>query len=420
MKKSILFILIAPLFLIGESMSVREAVEFANKNNKDIQMQKKSVTIKNLQYSKSFLYYLPEINLNTSWSKTGSNHPYQSVIDSGYSGTISLTQPIFNYNYIEGVAFANIDKVKEEISFELVKMNVEIGTISKFYNVLSLFNEEKAAKFLLEKSSQTFKMVESKYELRSANKSEYLKAKVDYINSEINYNTVKSNLDISKKELFNYIGIKYTDCILEDDISIDTLQIEDLEILKERLTKYDPQILAEKINLQYSMSMLRSSISDFLPYINWNLSYSTRVDNIPTFSNWEDGDNWSTSISFVLPLFKGGRRAIDIAENKINYQKSKINYKKAIEDRIRELLEKISDVRGGYLTYTSAIDAEEMAKENFNISEIQYKNGSISQIEYLNAKKIYEDAKSNLIRSKYAYLTNRLQLDVMTGKWKGE
>ena len=416
----LIFFLLMPVFLIGKPLTVADAVNYAKTGNKDILIERKALTEKRLELAKSITNYLPSVNLNGTWNKNGMDQPYDNVFDSSYSAGLSLSQPIFNYNLLENINASNIDKVKEELSFNVLVRTVEINTVSKFYSVMAFKSELKAAEFSLAKSKENYDMVEQKYKLGSADRTEYLKAKVDYLNASMSYNTLKSQLEIAKNDLFSYIGVNKDTFELVDDVKVDSVLLPDEDSLKTELIKYDPEILSARLNLQYIVSSLRRAISSFLPTVNWNISYSTRLDSFPKFSNWQSGDSWSTSISLSLPLFNSGGRAIEIAEDKVAYQKAKISYAKKVDERIDDLIRQISDLKTSYISYQSAKSADELAKENYNINDLLYRKGSISQIEYYDAKRGYEEAGSNLIKAKYSFLNSKLKLDIMIGSWKGD
>jgi len=419
MYKLIYFLLI-PVFLIGKPLTVADAINCAKTGNKDILIERKALTEKRLELVKSITNYLPSVNLSGSWGKNGTDQPYNSVLDSSYNAGVSLSQPIFNYNLLENINASNIDKVKEELSFKVLVRTVEINTITKFYSVMAFKSKLKAAEFLLASSKENFNMVEQKYKLGSADRSEFLKAKVDYLNARINYNTLKSQLNVAKNDLFSYIGLNADTFELVDDMKMDSISLPDADSLKSKLVKYDPEILSARLNLQYIVSSLRRAVSSFLPTVNWNISYSTRLDSFPKLSNWKNGDSWSTSISLSLPLFNSGGRAIEIAEGKVSYQKAKLSYAKKLDERMDDLMSQISELRTSYITYQSAKSADELAEENYNINNLLYRKGSISQIEYYDAKRGYEEAEANLIKAKYSLLTNKLKLDIMIGSWKGD
>lgn len=416
----LIILLMMPVFLLGKPLTVRDAINLSRKGNKDILIERKSVTQKRLSFAKSISNYLPSVNLTGSWEKSGLDRPYNNVVDSSFSAGVSLSQPIFNYNLIENVNASNIEKVKEELAFKVLERTVEINTIDKFYSVMALKSEFKAAQFLLAKSRDNFAMVEQKFKLGSADKSEYLKAKIDYLNAEMNFNRLETQLQISKNEFFTYIGVSSDTFEFVDDMKIDTLLLPNTDSLKTKLVKYDPEILSERLNLQYTMLALREAIASYLPNISWHISYNTRLDSFPNLSNWKNGDSWSTGITLSLPVFNSGGRAIDIAESKVAYQKAKLNYQKKLDKRINDLISQISDLKTSYINYKSAESADKLAEENYMTNDLLYKKGSISQIEYYDAKRGYEEAKSNLIKAKYAFLTNRLKLDIMTGSWKGD
>ena len=153
--------------------------------------------------------------------------------------------------------------------------------------------------------------------------------------------------------------------------------------------------------------------AEYFPHLSLGAAYGWEGEKY----KFDGGhDYWTISLFLDFKIFDAGGRKARV--RKVEAQKSRIDYlysdlEKSISLEVRQAF---YELENHLIKWESARDQHRSAKENFRITEIQYKNGLTSQILFLDAQNSYQKARSNLIIVHYEIVIAMAALDKACGR----
>ena len=406
--------------------SVKDAIEYALRNNPDLEIYKQNKIKAEYDYKSLKFYWLPSINANFS-GVDNTDLPVTKVPGEifGRPGTTVEAQFGQQYNYNAGINLSkSILDFHSRFTAKILEMNVEIANANSsvykqklaeqaalyYYTsiisskALNVYEEDlKAAEDILA-------LVEQKYEEGIADKHTVNLAKINKNSIEQNIKSFKIVLDQCNSNLRILFGLDYeTEIIFVEKIDAYNTEIPAIEFLGA-----DKSLEIYKLQMQqadYKVSQQRAS---WYPKLSFNAYIGTQQyrDN---FGMSFGGNDWSKvsymSLNISIPIFNrlttinkvnSAKIERDIAQNTLTNAmlKSKI---------VDELT--LKEFQHSKEAVASAKDSYNISKENADLQYQKYEQGLVGLDKYLDSFDDYlkaEVAYLNLLLDSYNYYSKIL------------
>ncbi|MFN3969215.1 TolC family protein [Flavobacterium sp.] len=418
---------IACLFLLFVSISVRaqqkkwtleECVAYALENNISIQQSELDLKVSDVLKMEALGRFLPDISGTANYGiNTGANiNPATNQFEnqSFRSASANINTGILLFNGLanwKNLQRAKINKLANTYKLDKMKDDIALSVANSYLQIL--FNKEQV-KVLVNQNKITKENIKRTKELIDAGTvpaGDIYELQATDASQEQQIVNAQNTLFISK------LGLAQT-LLLKDyanfDIAVDDMNVPATEILfqtpeaiaiKAREVVKDIKIAATNYEeAQKSVSLVKS---DYLPRLSGFVGYNTRwsqsipigfVDQLSVF----DGTN--VGIQLNVPILNGFATRGNVQRTKISAERSKLLLDQAELDLERTVFQAYNDVLNAHKSYEAAVKTAEARKLAQNFSKERFDVGLLNSFDYSQALLTYENAQSEVIRTKYDYI----------------
>ena len=424
-------VLLAISICYSQNYSLEKAVEIALQNKETLKVSALDLRSSKQDIKSSYSGILPSLRASTTM--TESRFPEQTVGFNQSSGEIlsdvsSITSASSNISinqniYDGGVWWNNIRlaknnyKISEQFNRQ-IKTNIIRNVHFAYFNYLKAMQLLGVARSNLMSSQQQLALVEQKFDLGSAKKTDLLKAKVRFGQARVDLISNDASLKSAYRNLKNAMGLINTN----DEFSISDVE-RPLEIIPEFETgfkliqKLNPSIKAKQYQIVAAKIGTKIAKGSRMPNISISASAFGTAESISDAVSNSYGDNQrtNTSLSISLPLYSGNTISTRIQKAKLTVNKQESEYLTQLEDLSVQLKDLIDQLQNFSEIIPINETVLESAEEDLKLSQVRYSQGSTTILEVLNAQVSVVQAKSSLVRSKYDAFIQQANLKALLG-----
>lgn len=190
--------------------------------------------------------------------------------------------------------------------------------------------------------------------------------------------------------------------------------------LDSRLLLRRPDVRRAERTLQAANASIGAARAAFFPTLSLTGSYGTLSGDLDGL--FESGSEaWSFTPSISLPIFDAGRRRANLDVAKLRKRIEIANYEGAIQSAFRE----VADALAAHGTLDEQLDAQaaraRAAGASLQLSRKRYETGIENYLTVLDAQRTVYTARQDVIDSRRAALSNRIELyRALGGGWDEE
>lgn len=427
--KALVFLAISICY--SQNYTLEKAVEIALQNKEALKASALDLRSSKQDIKSSYSGILPSLRASTTM--TESRFPEQTVGFNQSSGEIlsdvsSITSASSNISinqniYDGGVWWNNIRLAKNnyKISDQFnrqIKTNIIRNVHFAYFNYLKAMQLLGVARSNLMSSQQQLALVEQKFDLGSAKKTDLLKAKVRFGQARVDLISNDASLKSAYRNLKNAMGLINTN----DEFSISDVErpleiIPEFETGFELIQKFNPSIKAKQYQIVAAKIGTKIAKGSRMPNISISASAFGTAESISDAVSNSYGDNQrtNTSISISFPLYSGNTISTRIQKAKLTVNKQESEYLTQLEDISVQLKDLIDQLQNFSEIIPINETVLESAEEDLKLSQVRYSQGSTTILEVLNAQVSVVQAKSSLVRSKYDAFIQQANLKALLG-----
>jgi outer membrane protein TolC len=408
-------------------LTLDEALKLTLENNYSILIAKANSEIYSNNASAGNAGMLPELNANTSYSRsnnfnkqtynTGQVYNYSSVNADNTNASVTLSWTLFDGFKM----FASLNKYKElkNQGDLLLKSEIENSVYSLLVNYYGIVHDIKlltAYKNSLEISKIRLNIVSDKKELGSASKFDVLQAQVDL--NEDSSNVMRQEVKISNEKT---ILLRQIMCVkvpfeftLEDSIPIKSYY--DYDQLFDAAENNNKTIkLAEQ---RAALSKLDISLakSDLYPKISVNTGYGySRAENDANSVKINTNYGYNYGISASFNIFDGFNISRQIENAEISQKIAGFE----LEDARLNVRASLTNAYKNYNTNFQLMKLEKSnvktAYENVELAKEKLKLGTITYLEFRKIQNDFLNAENRLSNAEFETKTSEIDLLKLSG-----
>jgi len=460
----ILLLLLLPYYITAQqNWTLEKCLSHALENNIQIKQQRLNSEIKALDLIQSKAALIPTLNASGSHtynfgrtidmytndfatSRVQSNNFYVSTGMTIFNG-FQLLNTVKQNKLERDAAMYDTEKMQNDISLAIATAYLQV-----------LFNYEyldiKAAQLDISKqqTTQTQKLVEAGALPQSAFYSieaQLAAEELQYVNAEnmlnMSYLTLTQLLDLPTIEGFTI----YRPAIEVEQFSLPALSSS---YIYNTALQLQPEIKSAELKVKSALTGLSIARSYGLPSISLRGSYGTgysgasreivdffvtgqtpigftesleivygpSIDYITQVKPFKEqlNDNLNSSLGFYLniPIFNNLQSRTAISKSRILIENANYNLQNTKNQLNKDIQQAYADAVSAYNRYMASQKAVIANETSYNYMEQRYALGMLNIIEYNDAKVKLDNARSELLQSKYEYVFRIKILDFYMGK----
>lgn len=368
--------------------------------------------------------WYPQLNLTFNYQRffdLQSSVIGGNIIRFGVNNTsaaqFSATQNIFNRDVL--LASSTASKVRMQANQNLTsnKIDVTVSVTKAFYDVLATEQQVRVAKETITRLEKSSRDALSRYQTGFSDKTDYKRSAILLANAKA---ALKTNTELLKvktetlKTLMGYpanrvLPIQYDTLQMENEIALDTLeQFNHTNHIgyKQLYTQRELQ----NANVKYSYWALLPSVSLFG---NYNLNYQNNAFEDLYQKNYPYS---FMGVTVALPLFQGGKRIAKIQEQKLATKRIDAGLTN-LENTLRtEYTRALAAYKSNLAQYQAQKENVLMAKEVYDIIQLQYQNGVKAYLDVTIAETDLQTTRINYFNSLYQVLASKIDVQRALGQ----
>ncbi|MFP4459880.1 MAG: TolC family protein [Candidatus Zixiibacteriota bacterium] len=329
---------------------------------------------------------------------------------------IGLNQPLFSYNNYKW------DKEIEPLKFKEARMNyveeleqLSIDATNHFFNLLSAQINLKIAEINSNGNDTLFKIAQGRYNLGTIAENELLQMELALLNSNVEVEDARVELQTKLFELKSFLGIKSdVEIELTAPAYIQDIVVEYEDALEKALENNTQAIGFERREIVAERNVCRSKSENSLS-INLYASYglTKTAPEIPD-AYQDPGDRQQARLGFEIPIVDGGfaKGNIRMAESSRDLELNSIEQERT--DFAQDVFLKVRKFNMQKSQVAIAAKADTVAKKRYEVARQRYLIGKITITELNNAQTDKDSASKAYIEALRTYWVNFYNIRKLT------
>lgn len=414
----VLLLFVSNSFAQTKKWTLEECILYVVENNISIQQSALDLKVSDVEKMEAIGNFLPNLSGSASYSvNTGANinpatNQFENESFGSASANINMGVNLFNglANW-KNLQRAKLNKIANTYKLDKMKDDIMLSVANSYLQIL--FNKEQLNvlvnqnKITKENLKRTAELIESGmipagdiYELKATDASQ----EQQIINAE-------NTLAISKLALAQTL-------LLKDYASFD-IASDDMEVPQTSILLQTPEAISAKAkdvvqeikiaasNVELAKKDVQIAKTGYLPTLTGFMGYNTRwsesiaigfVDQLSLF------DGTSVGLQLNVPILNGFSTRGRVQRSKINEEKAQLLLNQAELDLERTVYQAYNDLKNAKSSYEAALKTAEARKFAQEFSKERYQVGLLNSFDYSQSLLAYENAQSEVLRTKYDYI----------------
>lgn len=412
------------------TLSIRDAVHIAIKQNKDLEVARLGIQKADAQVLEARGNALPSLNVGAQYNRnikvpvffipnfqdpSAGLQAVEAGLANSYSVSASASQVLFNAAVFRGIGASRIyaDAAREQ--YRSTAAGVVTETLRRYYGAL-------AAKEFVTIAESTLNNAEQNYATVDALFGEGLVAEFDHIRARVAVDNIRPQVTQARAAyatataaLLTYLSMNIADSVdlSPDGLADPTAVANESDAIQQALAN-NYSIQALEMQLQVLDELVALNQSAYYPAL-------TAIGNWQNFGQSAGFDSWlSASTAFVgvnlsFNVFNGFQTMAKVEQATADYLQAEqqlANLKNVIQLQVRA---SINDLQSALERITAQQSTVEQAQRGFDIARIRYTEGTGSLLEINDAETALARARVNRLQALYDYYLARAQYDLVTG-----
>jgi outer membrane protein TolC len=410
-------------------LKVDEAVDMAIEHNITVARERISLETKKRVKDTTWNYFIPQVNLSASLSRT--NEPPQGLsipalgIDEtpahnwnltfGFSASLSLSTSM-----IYGIKQTIIDYETGEISLDMAERRVTRDVKKIFYNLILMQENINLMKQNIEAMKDRYEQAVSNYNNGFVSEYVMLSARVAYENAKPGLQDMMIAYDTQLMSFKQLIGMDHhAPVIISGSIEPTIILIDKQELMELIEQRSDIRLQEQTVKMLKNAKDLKQSMLYPVFTMSYSMDPTFQGDPFsdPLFINIDDDwAQYSGRIMFMLTVPVDGflpysKSQVDIAGGKDAIKQAElgaIQVRQAAELEVESTTMKLEKSR-------KALDVlklnVELAERAYNLAEEAYNAGNKELLEVQNSELELNKARIEVLKEKYNYIMGLLDLE---------
>lgn len=423
----------APVSLFAQSVektalpvekNLESLLQFAIENQANVQQAKIDERITDTQIRSKLSAWYPQVNFNYNiqhnfviqQSIIGGN-PVRLGVANNSGALFSLSQSLFNRDVLLAQKTKNDVRLLSSQSTTNSKIDVVSNVTKAFYDVLATKEQINVTLGDIQRLERSLQDTRHQYNAGVTDKIDHKRATIALNNTKAALKTYEEVLQAKTEYLKSVAGypaeqpleIKYDTLQMEQEIWIDTLEAPSLT------NRIEYQLLQTQKRLMESN--LRYAKWSYLPTLSLGAAYNFNyLSN--TFSELYkvNRPNSYVNITLALPLFQGGKRKAEVDQASLQLKRLEWDFDALNLGVNTQYQAALANYKGSLLQFQALKENMELAKEIYDVVNLQYRSGIKTYLEVVTAETDLRQARINYYNALYQVLSSKVDVQKALGQ----
>ncbi|MFD0976647.1 TolC family protein [Salinimicrobium gaetbulicola] len=450
----------------NKEWTLQECVEYALENNISVRQSELDVELSEIEISDAVGNLLPRLNAsasnswNTGLTQNVTTGILQTQTTRNFSAGATASMNLFDgLRNVKQLQLAKMSRLASEYSLEKMKDDITLFVANSYLQVL--FNKE-SLKVIEAQHEITLEQLERVQELVNAGslpKGDLLEIKATAANEEQRMIVAANNVRISLIALAQTLLIKdYENFdIAERDYEVFGNEVIEVPVSQVIANAEEEryEVKVAQANLEMAKKEKEIAKGAYYPSLGAFFNYNTResganrilaggqdpnepyrqigivqstqeavvapnfvteVGNpLPFFEQLENNDGISYGLQLNVPIFNGFSTRNAVKRREVNILRSEYQLEQAKLDLEANVYQAYTDAKGALKAYEASLVALEAQTLAFEYATERYNVGLTNAFDFSQAKFNFENAQSEVVRTKYEYIFNLKVLELYFG-----
>ena len=419
-KKIVFFLLLIGFQLSAQNKkwTLEECVDYAIKNNISIKQSELDLKTSDVEKLEAIGGFLPSLNGNANYSiNTGASinpvtNQFQNQTFKSFSASANSNIMLFNglANW-KTLQRSKLNQIANTYRLDKMKDDIALSIANSYLQIL--FNKEqlKVQKNQNLVTKENIKRTKELIEAGSLPAGDIYELQATDATQEQQIISTENALLISKVALCqtllleDYATFDISDEVIDLPMSNITNETQEAILAKAKESVKDVKIALS--NVDVAKKDVAISRSSYLPTLTGFVGYNTRWSESTPF-NFADQlslfDGTAVGLQLSVPILNGFATRGRVQRAKINQERSEFQLKQAELDLERNVYQAYNDVINAKKSFEAAQKTLEARKQSFNFSKERYEVGLMNSFDFSQSTIAYENAQSEVLRTKYDYI----------------
>lgn len=419
-KKIVFFLLLIGFQLSAQNKkwTLEECVDYAIKNNISIKQSELDLKTSDVEKLEAIGGFLPTLNGNANYSiNTGASinpvtNQFQNQTFKSFSASANSNIMLFNglANW-KTLQRSKLNQIANKYRLDKMKDDIALSIANSYLQIL--FNKEqlKVQKNQNLVTKENIKRTQELIEAGSLPAGDIFELQATDATQEQQIISTENALLISKVALCqtllleDYATFDISDEVIDLPMSNITNETQEAILAKAKESVKDVKIALS--NVDVAKKDVAISRSSYLPTLAGFVGYNTRWSESTPF-NFADQlslfDGTAVGLQLSVPILNGFATRGRVQRAKINQERSEFQLKQAELDLERNVYQAYNDVINAKKSFEAAQKTLEARKQSFNFSKERYEVGLMNSFDFSQSTIAYENAQSEVLRTKYDYI----------------
>lgn len=402
-----------------QSLSLEQAVTFAVKYNKELQISEKNIELRNKMVMEAISQGLPQINAGLDYvtyfgKKMELMGNSMDMSSSTLTGNIS--QLLFSGQWILGIQTSKIAKQIAAQQVDLTELDIKETVYNSYYTILASERLMEIVKENLENMSKIQAHTENMYNAGTAEITDVDQIRITVGQLKNSLLVMQRTVDVNYNLLRLQLGLQAgTPITLTDALE---KFLEEGNFLQLALQSFDLnknmqyQVMQTQEELQKKMVGLKKWA--YAPTLSANYNFNHKL-LAPGFNM---SLKHSATFTLNVPIFSGLQRKAQLDQEKITLEQTVLN-KSLLEDQLQLQEEQYKfALKNALEDYNLQKENIEVAKKVLNNYQHKYNAGTVSSLDLTQANNNYLTAENNYTSACLTLLQAQTQLEKLYNELK--
>ncbi|GGD83218.1 transporter [Planktosalinus lacus] len=419
------------VFTQNKKWTLEEAVAYAIENNISIKQSELEVDQAEIQKDDAIGRFLPSLNASGSLnSNTGANiNPVTNSFENttftsfttGFQSNLTLFDGLRNIRQFQR---AKLDQIAAQYRLGQMKDDVSLFVANAYLQILF---EKENLKIIQSQIQITEDQLERTNELVDAGvvpRGDLLEIKSTLASDEQRIVRAENQIRIALINLAQILLIKdYENFDIADaeyEVPLNTIMEKPVSEVVQAAKESRYEIKISEQNLDIAEKDLQIARGAYYPTLSAFAGYNTRwADNDflgrDFITQLYENDGTFFGAQLQVPIFNGLGVRNNVKRNKLNIDLANYRKEQAELDLESNVYQAYTDAQGALKAYEAALAAEEAQQLAYDYSRERFEVGIINSFEFSQALSRFENAQSEVIRTKYDYIFKLKLLELYFG-----
>jgi len=415
----------------AELYDLERAINVALDVSTQVGVSREQLSQSRSQVLSSYSAWLPNLQMNAytghsfSGPTSGAFVDNQGRVVSGpaadfesYSFSLNSGMQLFHW----GSNWNRLSESKENadasaFDLEYQKDFIKAMVIREYYDLVRRRKLRVVQEDDVEAQTRNLEQVEAFYKIGSRTKADFLQARVNLANSELELINRENAESIADARLKTRLNLRQMDDLQVDE-SLE-VTVTDVDVMAEAQYMLDHRsdLLAGRSRINASKAGLSAAKKGWLPALNAGFSYGWNDRQGPSEGQVFKQDYvWQLGLSVSWPIFDRFATKVSVDQMSAQFRIAEYNLQQSKLDAVLDLKQIVVNLEQARKRLDLAEETVEQAEENQRLAEERYRVGAGTVLETFAATASLTQAQGQLIDARVDYLINQADLLRATGR----